>query len=315
MQDRYGRNITYLRLSVTDLCNLRCAYCMPEDGVRKLRHEDILSIEEIEEIAKASTSLGITKVRITGGEPLVRRGIIEICKRISAISEIKEVCMTTNAALLPRFAEELRSAGVRRLNISLDSLDPETYRMLTRGGELSDALHGIEIARETGFDNIKINVVLMQGINDGELRKLAELSLTKGTNVRFIELMPVGFNSSWTHGKYLSCDVVLAEMPELEPLESEGVARLFRLPNANSTVGLISAVSAMFCSSCDRVRITSDGKLKPCLHSPDEINLRGLHGDELIETMRLAIYNKPPNHTLNGLDGSASLRNMNAIGG
>ena len=315
MKDRHGREITYLRVSVTDLCNLRCAYCMPESGVAKLRHEDILAIEEIEEIVRSAARLGITKVRVTGGEPLVRRGIVEICRRVAAAPGIGEACLTTNGILLPKFAGELRQAGIKRLNVNLVSLDPETYRSVTRGGGLAEALRGIEAARDAGFSDIKINTVLIGGVNDGELRALAGLSRTPGTHVRFIELMPIGGGAGFAAERYVPADAVLAAVPELETLGTDGVARLYALPGARGTVGIISAVSSRFCPSCNRLRLTSDGKLKPCLHSAAEIPLRGLHGDELSEAIRAAIWNKPLQHSLDGASSSASARGMNAIGG
>ena len=315
MTDQFGREITYLRLSVTDLCNLRCVYCMPEEGVTKLRHEDILSIEEIGEIARAAAGLGVKKIRVTGGEPLVRRGIVDICRLVSAVPGISEVCLTTNGALLPRFADKLREAGVKRVNFSLDSLDSDKYREITRGGELSDALRGIDSAREAGFEKIKINAVLMGGVNDGDIRALAELSRTKDTHVRFIELMPIGRNADSLKERYLAADAVLAAVPELEERGADGVARLYKLPGGAGTVGLISAVSMRFCQSCDRIRITSDGKLKPCLHSPEEVPLRGLRGAKLTEVMREAIRGKPLRHELDGDSCSSSARDMNAIGG
>ena len=313
MKDCFEREISYLRLSVTDLCNLRCVYCMPEEGVAKLRHEDILSVEEIEEIVRSAAALGIKKVRITGGEPLVRKGIADICRRVSSVPGIEEVCLTTNGTLLPRYAGELREAGIKRLNISLDSLDPDKYRDITRGGELADALLGIDAARKAGFGTIKINAVLIGGVNNDGIRELTELSRQTDTHVRFIELMPIG-ETDTSIGQYIPGEAVLAAVPELEQLGAEGVARLYALPGANGTVGIISPISQHFCPSCNRIRVTSDGKLKSCLHSADEINLRGLHGDDLIRVMRDAIAHKPRSHTLE-TGASGSLRNMNRIGG
>ena len=315
MKDRFGREISYLRLSVTDLCNLRCVYCMPECGVSKLRHEDILRIEEIEEIARAAAQLGVAKVRITGGEPLVRRGIIEICRRVSSVPGITETSLTTNGALLPRFSPELRDAGVKRLNISLDSLDAETYRRITRGGELPDALRGIEAALAAGFEEIKINCVLIGGVNDRELTAIAGLSRASGVHVRFIEMMPFGGAAGHAYGSFLPGASVLEAAPDLEPVGVDGVARLYAFPWAPGTVGLINAVTEPFCPGCNRIRVTADGMLKPCLHSADETSLRGLHGNGLIETMRAAIFGKPLRHHLDGFANSASERGMNAIGG
>jgi len=313
MKDKFGRGITYLRLSITDLCNLRCQYCMPEDGVTKLRHEDILSVEEIAEITAAAAGLGIYKVRITGGEPLVRRGVVDICKAVSGTQGIRETCMTTNGTLLPAFADRLVCAGVKRVNISLDSLDPDTYRIIARGGKLNDAMAGVDSALKCGFESVKINAVLIGGVNDRDITSLAELT-ERGVHVRFIELMPIGGTSDWAGERFLENSAVLAAIPDLEPIGTDGVASVYRLPGRAGTIGLISPISSHFCPACNRVRITSDGKLKPCLHSPEEINIRGLHGPELQNTMRDAIFQKPQRHFLE-TGQSRNARNMVSTGG
>ena len=315
MEDRYGRDIHYLRLSVTDLCNLRCVYCMPETGVEKRDHSDILSIEEIEEIVRASAACGIRKVRVTGGEPLVRRGIVEICRRIAAVPEIEELCMTTNGTLLSKYAAELMDAGVSRLNISLDTLNEKTYADITRCGRLEDTLGGIRAALDAGFDGIKLNAVLIGGVNEPEIRDLLELTRDQNLNIRFIELMPIGECADWNHERFISNSTVLDAAPELQDAGSSGVAKLYRFPGGKGTVGLISPISSHFCPTCNRIRVTADGKLKPCLHSAEEINLRGLHGGDLIETIRTAVSVKPQRHRLDVEETSASRRNMNAIGG
>jgi cyclic pyranopterin phosphate synthase len=315
MNDGFGRDIYYLRLSVTDLCNLRCVYCMPEKGVEKWPHSDILSVEEIEEIVLASAECGIRKVRVTGGEPLVRRGIVDICRRISAIPEIEELCMTTNGTLLPKYARELKSAGVDRLNISLDTLDPGKYREITRMGELKDALDGIDAALEAGFDDLKLNAVLIGGVNDDEIPAFVEMTRDKNIHVRFIELMPIGECAGWSRERFIGNSAVLEAVPELIETGTSGVARLYRLPGGRGTVGLISPISAHFCPACNRIRVTADGKLKACLHSADEVNLRGLHGAQLVDTIRGAVAQKPLKHKLSEDAKSSSRRNMNAIGG
>lgn len=315
MRDEFGRDIYYLRLSVTDLCNLRCTYCMPGSGVNKRCHNDILSVEEIEEIVRATVACGIRKVRVTGGEPLVRNGIIEICRRISAIEGVQELCITTNGTLLPQYAAQLKQAGVHRLNISLDTLDSEKYKTITRNGKLEDALAGIDAALAAGFDNIKINAVLIGGVNDNEIPALLALTKDKSINVRFIELMPIGECASWSHERFISNSKVLEMAPELEEIGSSGVAQLYRLPGGTGTVGLISPISCHFCPTCNRIRITADGKLKPCLHSSDEVNLRGLHGQTLVDTIQGSIKIKPRQHHLDEDSSSDSRRNMNAIGG
>ena len=315
MRDCFGRDIYYLRLSVTDLCNLRCIYCMPEHGVEKQRHEDILSIEEIAEIVRASAACGISKVRVTGGEPLVRRGIIDICRRISRTPGIRELCMTTNGILLPEYAADIKAAGVKRLNISLDSIDPDTYKKITRTGTLESALNGVNVALDTGFDTVKINAVLIGGVNDGEILSLLDLTRKFNVNVRFIEVMPIGECADWAETRFLSTSHVLELAPELRDIGVDGVAKLYMLPGGLGTVGLISPISSHFCPTCNRIRIASDGKLKPCLHSSDEINLRGLSGAALENAIRSAISGKPQKHRLDLGEISASARNMNAIGG
>ena len=315
MKDFFGRDIYYLRLSVTDKCNLRCIYCMPEAGVRKLKHEDVLSVDEIAEIVKATAACGISKVRVTGGEPLVRRGIIEICKRISETEGIREVCLTTNGILVPQFAKELKAAGVNRLNISLDSLDRVTYNEITRFDALDEALKGIHTAIETGFDAIKINAVLIGGVNDAEILNFLDLTRKYRVDVRFIEIMPVGECAVWAADRFISAQSVLQLAPDLREAGSDGVSKKYMLPGGLGTVGLISPVSSHFCPTCNKIRITSDGMLKPCLHSAEEIYLRGLHGPELEKTIRNAIYGKPQKHKIGEGEISSAARNMNEIGG
>ena len=313
MKDAFAREITYLRLSVTDLCNLRCQYCMPEQGVHKRSHEEILSNEQLEEIVRTAVACGVRKVRITGGEPLVRRGIIDICRRVAAVDGVEELCLTTNGVLLPQYAQPLRDAGVQRLNISLDTLRPDRYRQMTRIGTLSDALAGIQAAQDAGFPAPKINCVLIGGFNDDEIADFVALTRQREVSVRFIELMPIGPCMAWDKTRFLPAEAVLRAVPELEPVGGDGVARLYRLPDGTGTVGLIRPVSDHFCPACNRIRVTADGKLKPCLHSSQEIDLGGLHGDALEAAIRRGIEAKPQRHHLD--TGSESLRNMHAIGG
>ena len=315
MRDLFGREITYLRVSVTDLCNLRCQYCMPEAGVEKLAHEEILSVDEIDAVVRACARLGIRKIRLTGGEPLVRRGIVDICRNAAGTPGIEEVCLTTNGTLLPELAGPLREAGVQRLNISLDTMKADQYEAITRCGKLSDAMAGLAAAREAGFDRTKINCVLMGGVNDDEIADFVGLTREHPYAVRFIELMAIGQCASWDRGRFLSADEVLKRVPALEPAGSDGVSELYRVPGYAGTVGLIRPISRHFCPSCNRIRLTADGKLKPCLHSAQEIGLRGLTGQALEQTIREAILSKPQRHHLDGGAVSESLRGMNAIGG
>ncbi len=315
MKDQYGRTIDYLRVSVTDRCNLRCTYCMPENGIELYEHSRILSVEEIDSIIRAGARLGIKKVRITGGEPLVRKGILDIVRNAAQTPGIESLCMTTNGILLPEYADRLRELGVERLNISLDTLDPERYASLTRVGSLDDVMKGLRAAEEAGFTGTKINTVLLGGINDSEIGSLASLTKDRDLSVRFIELMPMGECVEWPEESFIENSAVLRALPELEPVSIDGVSRLYRLPGAAGTVGLISPMSSHFCPSCNRIRLTSDGRLKPCLHSDTEIPLKGLEGQALEDTMRRAIFEKPARHHLNETHHSETHRNMNAIGG
>jgi len=288
---------------------------MPKSGITKFKHEDILSVEEIEEMVQAAAVCGITKVRITGGEPLVRRGIVEICKRVAKTDGIREVCLTTNGILLPRFITELKSAGVNRINISLDSLDKVTYNEITRFDTLNDALAGVDAAIKTGFEAIKINAVLIGGVNEHNIQQMLEFTRHNKVDVRFIELMPIGECADWAGSRFVSAQSVLQVAPELIEVGTDGVTMLYKLPGGQGTVGLICPISSHFCPTCNRIRLTSDGTLKPCLHSAQEVKLRGLHGDELVSTIRNAIFNKPKKHEINNGEHSSATRNMNAIGG
>ena len=317
MIDAFGRSITYLRLSVTELCNLRCRYCMPEEGVCKKRHEDMLTQEEMIQAIRACASLGIRKLRITGGEPLIKPNILSLCREAAAAEGIQEVCLTTNGILLPSLAAPLKEAGVTRLNISLDTLNAEKYRAVTRGGDLSDVLLGIKASLSAGFEKIKLNAVLMGGFNDDEIRELAVLTARYPVDVRFIELMPIGGSREFGPEAFIPYTVVLDALPELEPVPADGgVAKLYRLPGAMGNIGLISPVSAHFCAECNRIRITADGKVKPCLHSSDEISIKGLDESAMTETIRSAILSKPQWHgELSYASPSRARRSMNQIGG
>ena len=317
MIDTYGRQITYLRLSVTELCNLRCRYCMPEDGVCKKRHEDMLTQEEMITAIRAAAALGIRKLRITGGEPLVKSNIVELCRAAAAVEGIEDVCLTTNGTLLPKLAAPLREAGVRRLNISLDTLDAEKFRYITRIGKLGDALAGIEASLAAGFEKVKINSVLIGGFNDDEIPALAALTKKYPVDVRFIELMPMYDSGDFGPEAFIPYTVVTERLPELCHVPADGgVAKLYRLPGAQGNVGLISPVSAHFCAECNRVRLTADGKIKPCLHSSDEISLKGLDYEGMLEALRSAILSKPKWHgELSYTERSHAARNMNQIGG
>lgn len=317
MVDQFGRNITYLRISVTELCNLRCRYCMPEEGVCKKSHFDMLTEDEMILAVEAAASLGITKLRITGGEPLVKKNIVSICRRAAAVEGIQEVCLTTNGVLLPELAGQLRAAGVKRLNLSLDTLDPEKYAYITRIGKLETALKGLETALAAGFEKIKINAVLIGGFNDDEIVPLAELTRKYPVDMRFIEMMPMYDSGDFDSSAFIPYTKVLECLPEAIPAAQDGgVAKLYRLPGAQGNIGLISPVSAHFCGECNRIRLTADGKIKPCLHSADEYSLKGLDFDGMRSQMEKAIWHKPAWHgDLDAAHRSRSGRNMNQIGG
>ena len=317
MIDNYNRKINYLRVSVTDKCNLRCRYCMPEEGVQKRNHEEMMTVEETYMAIKSAAELGMNKIRITGGEPLVKRGIVKLCKAVAEILGIEEVCITTNGILLTKYAEELKDAGVDRLNISLDTLNSEKFNYITRIGNLQDVLDGLQAAEDAGFENIKINCVLMGGFNDDEIEAFVDLTKYKPIEVRFIELMPIGGGIGFDKNQFVSCDEVLKRVPELESLnKDDGVARLYQIPGAPGRVGLIRPISCEFCEGCNKIRLTADGKIKPCLHSNQEISIKGLMQEEMTETMRTAILEKPERReTLDADNPSLAGRDMNQIGG
>ena len=313
MKDRFGRNITYLRISVTDLCNLRCKYCMPESGVESLCHSDILSIEEIVEIVKVASKNGIKKIRLTGGEPLVRRGFINLCKQISEINEIEDIAITTNGVYLKEMVDELFENKVRRINFSLDTLIKEKYNDITRRNDFDKTMESLFYAIKKGF-KVKINVVLIGGFNDDEIQDFVNLANDYDLEVRFIELMQIGETANWSKDKFVSNKIVLEKVPKLEFDGVSGVAKIYKIKGQRGRIGLISPISCSFCEDCNRIRLTSDGKLKPCLHSKDEINLKGLSGEELEEVFKRGIFEKPEKHHLE--DGkSESARDMNKIGG
>lgn len=317
MIDKLGRDITYLRISLTDKCNLRCRYCMPEEGVRKRSHHEMMNEDEVVAAVEVAASLGIHKIRLTGGEPLVKKNIVSICRRVAAVEGIEEVCLTTNGILLPELAPSLKEAGVKRINLSLDTLDPERYAYITRIGKLEQFRAGLEAALTAGFDKVKINAVLIGGFNDDEIEQLANLTMEYPVDMRFIELMPVQNHDEFGQEAYVPYSRVLEKLPEAMPLPGDGgVAKLYRLPGAKGNIGLISPVSAHFCGECNRLRLTADGKLKPCLHSADEYSIKGMDKDGMKAVFEQAIRNKPAWHgDLDAVHRSQAGRNMNEIGG
>ncbi len=318
MVDRYGRTINYLRVSVTDRCNLRCQYCMPESGILKKTHDEILSLEKLEAIVDANLELGIHKVRLTGGEPLLRKGIIGFIEKLSSKPQIKELTLTTNGILLKDMAASLKAAGINRINISLDTLSPVKYANMTRGGDLSRVLEGIEAAKCLGITPIKINVVLIGGFNEDEIRSFVDLTKEGPIHVRFIELMPIGEVESWSKSRFISNQVVLKHVPELTPLDNQdpsSPAHYYSLPNAIGHVGLISPISCKFCDACNRLRLTAEGVLKYCLHSEEELDLKAFLDQplEMKEAIQAYIKHKPLSHALE--KGETVSKNMVQIGG
>jgi cyclic pyranopterin phosphate synthase len=320
MKDTIGRNINYLRISVTDRCNLRCMYCMPEQGICKKEHREILSLEEIYETVRACADLGIRKVRITGGEPLIRKGLTELIEKISKLQGIEELALTTNGILLSKYAKELKLAGLNRVNISLDTMNAEKYSYITRGGDLGDVMSGIHAAEEAGLNPIKLNTVLIGGFNDDEIENFVNLTLDRPIDVRFIELMPIGQAGHWAKKHFISNAEILNRVKDLQPIQSNdpsSPAKYYKLPGASGKVGLINPISHTFCGSCNRIRLTADGKLKPCLHSEEEIDIKEVlkKGEGLQDVIRKAILRKPVEHNLNCQANKPIERDMYRIGG
>jgi GTP 3',8-cyclase len=309
-QDDFGRAINYLRVSVTDRCNLRCVYCMPEEGIDQDAHAAILRYEEMELIIRAAAELGISKVRLTGGEPLARLGIVDFVRVVSTIPGVDDLSMTTNGTMLARYAHDLANAGLQRVNISLDSLQPERFTKITRRGNIADVFAGHAAAQAAGLDPIKFNVVVIRGLNDDEVTDFALKTRTDGWHVRFIEIMPIGANLAWAANGVVTVAQIRARIEQaLGPLQpvhgptGNGPARYYHLPGALGSIGFIGAKSEHFCAACNRLRLTADGKLRPCLLSDREIDLReplraGAGIDELKVILRQAIRSKPKGHHL-----------------
>ncbi|MBC2389323.1 GTP 3',8-cyclase MoaA [Listeria booriae] len=307
LTDRFGRVHDYIRISVTDRCNLRCVYCMPEEGMTFLPHEEVLSKDEIIDFMKIMVGYGIKKVRITGGEPLLRTDIVDIIAGLSAIPKIEDIAVTTNAMYLVKKAEALKEAGLTRVNISLDSLQEDRFKTITRGGRLQKVLDGIAKAEEVGFFPIKLNVVLIKGQNDDEILDFLEFTRDKDINIRFIEYMPIGHAGDSWKKQYLSlqtifdaCDEAGFAYQPVDSIRGNGPSENFRLEGAKGTFGLIHPVSSHFCASCNRLRLTADGYIKACLYWDEEMNIRPLIKDpeKLMELVQQSIDNKPESHEM-----------------
>lgn len=308
LKDTFDRTIDYMRVSVTDRCNLRCIYCMPSGGIKFLDHKDILQYEEIVRILRVAVQTGVRKVRITGGEPLVRRNVTGLIRMIKGIGGIHQLSMTTNGILLERYAEELADAGLDRVNVSLDSLKPERYREITRCGDLEAVLRGIEAAERAGLTPIKINMVPIRGMNDDEIGEFAKMTSRAPYQVRFIEFMPFVTEDVWNQEHFISSDDIQARVEQvgaLTPVEMKkaGPARYFRFDGAAGVVGFISPISNHFCKECNRLRLTADGKLRPCLFSETEIDVKatlrsGGSDEEIKRLIELSIAVKPKGHSM-----------------
>ena len=317
MKDGQGRQIDYLRISLTDRCNLRCIYCMPEHGVKSIPHESILTLEEVHKAIECASQLGIKHIRFTGGEPTVRKGLLGLIERTAQTPGIESVALTTNAILLPNMAADLKAAGLSRVNISLDTLDAEQYRFITRRGNLDDALKGVEAALSSGLSPVKLNTVVVRSLNQ-DLLSFARLTVDAPLHVRFIEYMPIGSGEDCGGCGWGLNDVVPAKeiietinmqaqsigLGSLQPTTATpdgwGPAQYYRLPDAQGTVGVISAISNHFCASCNRLRLTADGKIKPCLFSDTEYDIRSAlrKGDkeEVLSVFEAALSHKPSGH-------------------
>ncbi len=328
INDAFNRPINYLRISVTDRCNLRCVYCMPPGGVAACAHADVLTYEEIETVVRAAAMLGLSKVRLTGGEPLVRAGFVELVRKLAAVPGIDDVALTTNGILLAAQARELAAAGLRRVNVSLDTLRPERFAKLTRADALPRVLEGIAAAQAAGLAPVKINTVVVRGLNDDEVADIARTTIEREWHVRFIELMPLGESAEWADQGYVPTAEIRAAVETLGPLApagqaapaaGAGPARYFRLPGARGTVGFISPVSEHFCFHCNRLRLTADGRLRPCLLREDEIDLRtalraGAGIAAVADLIAQAVRLKPEGHQLARGNAPAG-RTMSQIGG
>lgn len=331
LKDAHGRVIDYLRISLTDKCNFRCVYCMPEEGVCAMSHDDLLSIEEIVAIVKVAAKHGIRSIRLTGGEPLVRKGVVDLVEQITSTDGIENVSMTTNGVLLPKMADDLKRAGLSRVNISLDTIDGEQFKEITRVGKLEDTLAGIDSALETGFNPVKINVVSVKRLNQDFL-SFAKMSIDRPLHVRFIEYMPVGDSSKdgigWGKEDVIPSEELLGIInaqaeecgmqtlqPAFEGPVGWGPAKYYEFPDAQGTVGFISPLSRHFCSECNRLRLTADGKIRPCLFSDNEFDVKSAvqTGDEaqIEDVLMSALGAKPDDHH----DKVGTQRSMSQIGG
>ncbi|MFQ5688727.1 MAG: GTP 3',8-cyclase MoaA [Gemmatimonadota bacterium] len=326
MRDQFGRKITYLRISVTDKCNLRCRYCMPVEGLEWIPRQQILSYEEVSEIVRQMATIGLERVRITGGEPLVRRDLATLVGMLRPIPGVREISLSTNGVLLPEFADVLRAAGVGRINVSLDTLCRENFeRVARRPARFFDAtLDGLRAAEQAGFDPIKINCVVMRGLNDQEILDFVAITRARPWHVRFIELMPVGANLDLSD-RFVSADEILGRIRDIETLTpvpgppGNGPATYFRFPGAPGTIGVITPLSHNYCARCNRMRLTADGKLRTCLFGNHEVDLRRplRETGTVLDAVHEALAGKPERHwlELGSARGSGGLAALSQVGG
>jgi len=325
--DNHQRAIDYLRLSITDRCNLRCIYCMPEEGVQFIPHGEILSYEEMLHLVGLCIQQGIRKIRLTGGEPLVRKGFIGFVERLCQLERLEEVTLTTNGVFLKEFARALKDCGICRINVSMDTLKPDRFRQITRRDDYDRVWEGVEEAERAGFNPIKLNVVAMRGINDDEILDFAQLIRKKPYHVRFIELMPVGQeNGFWTAERFIPAGEIFDRIQQagcLTPVNRDpldGPAERYTLEGAKGEIGLISALSHHFCERCNRLRLTADGHLRGCLFSEQETDLKtplreGREDSFILTLVRHTLQNKPESHGLVPSQPRKCTRQMNRIGG
>ncbi len=331
--DNFGREISYLRVSITDRCNYRCIYCQSEKKFEFIPHQEILRFEEIVEIVQEAANLGIAKVRITGGEPLVRKGVVDFIRKLREIKKLEDISLTTNGFFLSEYAGKLKAAGLNRVNISLDSLQEEKYKRITRGGSLEKALKGIDSALKAGLLPIKINTVLIRGINDDEVEDFVRLTLGRPLNIRFIEFMPSGEELKNNYkDKFISVQEIKEELIKkylLNPIKistANGPAKYFHIKGGEGTIGFITALSQHFCKTCNRIRLTSEGKLRPCLFSNKEVDIKqairnAKTDDKIIRSEIIrnnigeAISIKPEGHKLNNKFSNRDFFKMSKIGG
>ncbi|MBI5893959.1 MAG: GTP 3',8-cyclase MoaA [Deltaproteobacteria bacterium] len=325
--DSYNRSIDYLRISITDRCNLRCTYCMPSDGIPLMNPDNILRYEELLRIIKICASHGITRVRFTGGEPLVRKGVVDFIKNIAGIKGIEDLSLTTNGVLLKDYAMPLKNAGLNRVNVSLDSLKKDRFQKITRADNLEDVLKGLDESEKIGLSPVKVNVVAIRGFNDDEILDFALMTKEKPYHVRFIEYMPFDVEAGWQKEKCITAmeiKDVIEKHEKLMPLDSSknrtGPARRYKFSNAVGEVGFISPVSDHFCGSCNRLRLTADGKLRTCLFSDDEIDVKkalreGASDKEIENLLFNAVRKKPERHYINDNIFKKCSRTMSLIGG